>query len=85
MCSQFYAVVFDKLDLYFPGSIIVTFQISGTNSSVNTTVYAVCNSIQSGQTYSFNGTSLSLAGYLTVGGTVYYGVTCGDVSYICYE
>lgn len=59
---------------------MVTFQISGSNSSVNSTVYAVCSSIQGGQTYSFNGQALSLTSYLTVGGATYYGVTCGDVS-----
>ncbi|XP_069115226.1 fibrocystin-L-like [Argopecten irradians] len=62
------------------GSIIVTYSVSGSISDVNTTVYTMCESIQNGSTFNFNSQSLTLSGYLTVGGVAYYGVHCGPIS-----
>ncbi|XP_021347967.1 fibrocystin-L-like [Mizuhopecten yessoensis] len=62
------------------GSIVVTYSISGGISGVNTTVYGMCDTIQNSTAFSFNSQSLSLSGYLTVGGVSYYGVSCGPIT-----
>ncbi|XP_045210443.2 fibrocystin-L-like isoform X2 [Mercenaria mercenaria] len=62
------------------GSIVVTFVISGTYSSVNSTAYSLCDSIYNETSYSFDGYSLTLAPYMTINGQAYYGVTCGELS-----
>ncbi|XP_060573258.1 fibrocystin-L-like isoform X2 [Ruditapes philippinarum] len=62
------------------GSIVVTFVISGTLSSVNSTAYSLCDSIYNKTAYSYNGYSLTLSPYLTINNQTYYGVTCGEIS-----
>ncbi|XP_069115224.1 fibrocystin-L-like [Argopecten irradians] len=62
------------------GSIVVTYSISGGISGVNSTVYGMCDTIQNGTGFNFNSQSLTLSGYLTVGGVSYYGVSCGPIS-----
>ncbi|XP_060084829.1 uncharacterized protein LOC132564170 [Ylistrum balloti] len=62
------------------GSIVVTYSISGGISGVNTTVYGMCDTIQNNTGFTFNSQTISLSGYLTVGGVSYYGVSCGPIS-----
>lgn len=62
----------------FTGSIVVTFRIAGTNSSVNATTYSLCDNIYSEKPFTYNGHTLTLEPYLTVNNQTYYGVTCGE-------
>ena len=70
---------FNIVSLFISGSILVTFVIEGTTSDVNTTAYAVCDSISNSTSYSFNGYDLTLSSFMTVNNQTYYGVTCGEI------
>ncbi|XP_021354106.1 fibrocystin-L-like [Mizuhopecten yessoensis] len=63
-----------------PGSIVVTYTVSGGVSDVNTTVYGMCESVQNGSSFTFNSQAITLSGYLSVGGISYYGVYCGPLT-----
>ncbi|XP_052286416.1 fibrocystin-L-like [Dreissena polymorpha] len=63
----------------YEGSIVVSFVIAGNVSTINTTAYALCESIHNKTEYSFNGNNLELAPYLTVNGETLYGVKCGEI------
>ncbi|KAL4228553.1 Fibrocystin-L [Mactra antiquata] len=58
------------------GSIMVTFDVSGSNVDVNDTAYSVCELITNGTIYSFNGYDIKLSGYMTVDSQAFYGVSC---------
>ncbi|XP_061168814.1 fibrocystin-L-like [Saccostrea echinata] len=61
------------------GSILVTFQVSGTSTMLNTTVSSLCSAVENGTNFNFRGTSLTLANYLSVDGEDYYGTKCAVV------
>ncbi|KAL4228989.1 Fibrocystin-L [Mactra antiquata] len=61
------------------GSILVTFTVSGNTSTVNDTAYSLCESIYNDTQYSFYGTSLTLSPYMTIDGSTFYGVSCGEI------
>ncbi|KAK3107766.1 hypothetical protein FSP39_021797 [Pinctada imbricata] len=77
--SNMYQDVITSSITVVPGSIIVTFQVGGSTVNINATSYALCDSIQNSVTFNFNGNSLTLANYMVVGGTTYYGVLCGSM------
>ncbi|XP_060084827.1 fibrocystin-L-like, partial [Ylistrum balloti] len=75
----FQEILFNSVSVT-PGSIVVSFSVSGGISNINATVYGMCESIQNGSTFTFNSQSLTLSGYLTVGGISYYGSLCGPIA-----
>ncbi|XP_052805044.1 fibrocystin-L-like isoform X2 [Mya arenaria] len=62
------------------GSIVVTFTIQGNASHVSETAFDLCDSIFNKTEYGFNGYQLTLAPYMSVNGSTYYGVKCGELS-----
>ena len=45
--------------------------------SVNSTLADLCGTVSNGTSFAYNGYSLPLSPYMTVGGATYYGVACG--------
>jgi hypothetical protein len=64
------------ITLYFVGSILVNFQVSGSSIMLNSTVNSLCGAVENGTNFNFRGSSLRLANYMSVGGENYYGSKC---------
>ncbi|KAK3587658.1 hypothetical protein CHS0354_042441 [Potamilus streckersoni] len=62
------------------GSIIVTITVDGTTYNVNTTLFSICDDIESQTPFTFSSTTMYLSSYMVVDGVSYYGVTCGPKS-----
>ncbi|KAK3107032.1 hypothetical protein FSP39_005622 [Pinctada imbricata] len=62
------------------GSIIVTYNMEGNMTEVNTTIYSVCGTIDQQTSFTFNTHTLQLSGYLLVDGDTFYGTSCGSRS-----
>ena len=71
---QYYIIQYPNC---FTGSIIISFSVGGSLVSVNSTLADLCGSVSNGTSFAYNGYSLSLSSYMTVGGATYYGVACG--------
>ncbi|KAK7105773.1 hypothetical protein V1264_017108 [Littorina saxatilis] len=65
---------------YRQGSLVVSMVVSGTTSGINTTLYAICDNISNGTTFTFSGQTVSMSTYMTYNGQTFYGVTCGSVA-----
>ena len=62
---------------------MVTLVVQGTTSGVNSTVYAICDNISNGTSFTFSGTTVSMSSYMTVNGQTFYGVSCGSTVSVC--
>lgn len=62
--------------MYFVGSILVTFKVTGTSTLLNSTVSSLCTAVENGTDFNFRGTTLRLSNYLSVNGENYYGSRC---------
>ncbi|XP_062574409.1 fibrocystin-L-like [Saccostrea cucullata] len=77
-------IVLNSVKIY-RGSILVTFQVSGTTSMMNTTVSSLCGAVENKTSFNFRGTSLTLDNYLSVDGENYYGTKCAPIEEVTEE
>ena len=68
--------VSDCFKFLFSGSIVVTFQVSGSSGQINSTVDSLCSSVKNRTVFNFRGTALSLSNYLMVDGVNYHSSLC---------
>ena len=58
------------------GSLVVSMVVQGSTSGVNSTMFAICDDISNGTSFTFSGTTVSMSTYMTVNGQTFYGVSC---------